>query len=111
MAELIGIHCGSTVTSLEKKENAFIQLFYNRDGARDCFKMSQRVELFQAAEQPCILLISPSSLVFSPRNYSDRRPSGAMAPGAGAHAEGLPGPGPGGHCCPEGDLSSQTAEA
>lgn len=49
--------------------------------------------------------------VFSPRNHSDRRPSGAMATGAGAHAEGLPCPGPGGHCCPEGDLPSETAEA
>lgn len=68
------------------------------------------MELFQAAEQTCIVLILPSS-VFSPRNYSDRRPSGAMAAGAGAHAEGLPCPGPGGHCCTEGDLSSEAAEA
>lgn len=110
-AELIGIHCGSTVTSLGgKKKKVFIQLFYYRDGAGDCFKMSQTVELFQAAEQTCFLLILPSS-IFSPRNHSDRRPSCAMAPGAGAHAEGLPCPGPGGHCCPEGDLSSETAEA
>lgn len=68
------------------------------------------MEVFQVAEQTCILLMLLSS-VFSPRNDSDRRPAGAMAAGAGAHAEGLPCPGPGGHCCPEGDLSSETAEA
>ena len=68
------------------------------------------VELLQAAIQTCFLLILPPS-VFSPRNYADRRPSGAVAAGAGAYAERLPCPGPGGDCCAEGDLSSETAEA
>ena len=53
----------------------------------------------------CLLLFSLL------RNYTDRRPSCAMAAGAGTYAERLSCPGPGGNCCAEGDLSSETAEA
>lgn len=52
MAELIGIHCGSTVTSLEKKENAFFQLFYNRDGARDVLKCHKEWSFSKQQNKP-----------------------------------------------------------
>ncbi|XP_077922966.1 protein KIBRA isoform X5 [Halichoerus grypus] len=43
------------------------------------------------------------------RNHSDRGPPGTMAAGAGAHAEGLPGGGPGGLERAEGDLPGEAA--
>lgn len=95
----------------KEKEKCPYSTFLLGYGARGYFKILPEVaELLQAATQTCFLLISPP-FVFSLRNYTDRRPSRAVAAGAGAYAERLSRPGPGGDCCAERDLSSETAEA